>query len=177
MRRAASVLPWVMGWIGVFSSSGFSEVVLETQSPDFIYDTQVYRYQGAKNFKDDDLSISANWNANYASRVYLTFDIRKYLLSMGYTPSRVILTDIKIQLTHRRDAPGWFSPVEVHFPDAVWNEDILTWFLQPTFSEVRFTYIPKKKQGEVDTLSSPWLVNRFQEFINDTTDLWKRGIV
>ncbi len=177
MKRAVICLSLLWGFWGSGPASVFSETVLETQSPDYIHDTQVYRYQGSQNFKDDHLSISANWNENYASRVYFTFDIRKFLVDQGYTPSRVILTGIQIQLTHRKDAPGWFAPVEVHFPDTAWNEDIISWILQPSFSNTRFTYIPNKKQGEADILASPLLVDRFQSFINDTADLWKRGIL
>ncbi|MFB3785150.1 MAG: hypothetical protein ACE15F_02145 [bacterium] len=177
MRRAAIFISLLLGVWGIGPAAVWPEIVLETQSPDYIHDTQVYRYQGSQNFKDDHLSISANWNDNYASRVYFAFDIRKFLVDRGYTPNRVILTDIKIQLTHRKDAPGWFSPVEVHFPDTTWNEDIISWILQPGFSATRFTYIPNKKLGEVDTLVSPLLADRFQSFINDAADLWKRGIV
>ncbi len=162
------------------STAGAEIVTLETQSQLYISDARVRADLPDGNWGNDaDITVSPKGSEqfNYTSRVYLAFDIRRFLLDAGYDPATVDLLDLRLVLTQYNFSAAWLSSIAVHFPEAEWDESTITWNNQPSFSGIQFAYKPNNGAGAVDGIEHGSIKERFRSLLRDTRDSWKQGIV
>ncbi len=178
---------WVLSMLVLYfpclvglSIAGAEIVTLETQGQAYIADARVRADLPDGNWGNDaDITVSPKGSEqfNYTSRVYLAFDIRRFLMDAGYDPGAVDLLDLRIVLTQYNLSSSWMSSVAVHFPEAEWDESTITWNTQPTFSGIQFAYKPNNGAGAVDGIEHGSIKERFRSLLRDTREAWKQGIV
>ncbi|MFB3786923.1 MAG: SdrD B-like domain-containing protein [bacterium] len=159
-------------------------ITIGTQSQDYIYDVGVANHGNWQDMNFGDINYLGVWANGHISgindhawRTYISFDIRRFISDMGYSPDSVTLKNILVLLTTNLTRTSQNLSFEVHVPDTTWDENNITWNNQPTFSSTIFSYVPKKIENEVDRLENDNLLNRFIGYLNDPNESWKRGIV